>query len=279
LSLTVNIIINIINTIVKLISIINITVRFISISNTIAKMSNSSGLSSPPQSEISLPTLPPLLSPTLQLRRTAKKPRLASTDSDLFTSGLFSCTLLETIPPTVQLRCLQPGCLYAPKPQLLSFNQTGNYWTHYYHIHPQLAEAFKPALKSSSSQGSHTSSVAKLFVPRLSKPNASVTEAFQTKYRALLLDFVVSNNLVLQVVDSQSHQCLIQHCNLTVLTISTSTLNQDLDQTFIVVQNALKAELQEHIIDGGRISITTDRWSAWNYKDFIAVTGHWISKD
>jgi hypothetical protein len=262
LSLTVNIIINIIiniiNTIVKLISIINITVRFISISNTIAKMSNSSGLSPPPQSEISLPTLPPLLSPTLQLRCTAKKPGLASTDSDLFTSGLFSCTLLETIPPTVQLRCLQPGCLYAPKPQLLSFNQTGNYWAHYYHIHPQLAEAFKPALKSSSSQGSYTSSVAKLFAPRLSKPNASVTEAFQTKYRALLLDFVVSNNLALQVVDSQSHRRLIQHCNPTVLTISTSTLNRDLDQTFIVAQNALKAELQEHIKGGGRISITTD---------------------
>jgi hypothetical protein len=145
---------------------------------TIAKMSDSS-LSPPPQSEISLPTLPPL-SPTLQLRRTAKKPRLASIDSDLFTSGIFSRTLLETTLPTVQLRCLQPGCLYAPKPQLLSFNQTGNYWMHYYHTHPQVAEAFKPALKSSSSQGSqsYTNSAAKLFTPRLSKPNASATEAF-----------------------------------------------------------------------------------------------------
>ena len=93
--------------------------------NTIAKMSDSS-LSPPPRSDINLPTLPPL-SPTLQLRRTAKKPGLASTDSDLFTSSLFSRTLLETTPPTMQLRCLQPGCLYAPKPQLLSFNQTGNY--------------------------------------------------------------------------------------------------------------------------------------------------------
>jgi hypothetical protein len=89
-------------------------------------MSDSS-LSQPPRSEINLPTLPLLLSPTLQLRCTPKKPRLASTDSDLFTSGLFSRTLLETTPPTLQLRCLQPGCLYALKPQLLSFNQTSNY--------------------------------------------------------------------------------------------------------------------------------------------------------
>ena len=210
-------------------------------------MSDSS-LSLPPPSEPSLPTLQPLLSPTLQLRRTAQKPGLASTDSDLFTLGLFSRTLLETTPPTVQLRCLQPGCSYAPKPQLLSFNQTGNYWTHYYHVHPQVAKAVKPTLKSNSqgsSQGSqsYASGVAKHFTPRLSKPNANATEGFQTKYRALLLDFVVLNNLALQVVDSQSYQRLIQHCNLTILTISTSTLNRDLDQTFIIAQNTLKAKL------------------------------------
>ena len=228
-------------------------------------MSDSS-LSPPPRSEMSLPALPSTLSPTLQLRHATNKPKLASTDSDLFTLGLFSRTLLETAPPTMQLRCLQPGCLYAPKPQLLSFNQTSNYWSHYYHMHPQVAEAFKLGPKSNSrgsSQGSrsHSSSVAKLFTPRLSKPNATAPEDYQTKYRALLLDFVVSNHLALQVVDSQSHQRLIQHCNPTILTISTSTLNRDLDQTFLVAQNALKAKLQEHIKVGGRISITTDAWS------------------
>jgi hypothetical protein len=244
-------------------------------------MSDSS-LSPPPPSELSLPTLQPLLSPTLQLRHTTQKPRLASTDSDLFTLGLFSRTLLETTPPTMQLRCLQPGCLYTPKPQLLSFTQTGNYWAHYYHLHPQVAEAIKPTSKlQGSSQGSqsHASGVAKLFTLRLSKSNANATKGFQTKYRALLLDFVVSNNLALRVVDSQSHRRLIQHCNPTILTISTSTLSRDLDQTFIVAQNTLKAELQEHIKGGGRISITIDAWAAQNHKEFIAVTGHWINKD
>jgi hypothetical protein len=136
--------------------IINITVEFISIINTIAKMSDSS-LSLPPQSEMSLPALLSILLPTLQLRYTTNKPKLASTDSDLFTLGLFSCMLLETAPPTIQLCCLQPGCLYTPKPQLLSFNQTSNYWSHYYHMHPQVAEVFKLGPKSNSqgsSQGS-----------------------------------------------------------------------------------------------------------------------------
>jgi len=170
-------------------------------------MSDSS-LSPPPPSEPSLPSLPTLHLPTLQplqLHRTAQKSKLAATDSDLFTLGLFSCTLLETTPPTIQLRCLQPGCSYTPKPQLLSFNQTGNYWAHYYHQHPQVTEAIKPASNSQgSSQGSHASGVAKLFTPRLSKPSATATEGFQMKYQALLLDFVVSNNLALRVVDSQS---------------------------------------------------------------------------
>ena len=89
-----------------------------------------------------------------------------------------------------------------------------------------------------------------------------------------MLDFVVLNNLALRVVNSQSYRRLIQHCNPTILTISTSTLNRDLDQTFIVAQNTLKAELQEHIKGGGRISITTDEWSARNYKEFVAVTRH-----
>jgi hypothetical protein len=130
-------------------------------------------------------------------------------------------------------------------------------------MHPQVAEVFKLGPKSNSqgsSQGSwsHSSSVAKLFTPRLSKPNTTVSQDYQTKYQALLLDFVVSNNLVLQVVDSQSCRRLIQYCNLTILTISTSTLNRDLDQTFLIAQGVLKAELQEYIKVGSRISITTD---------------------
>jgi hypothetical protein len=225
-------------------------------------MSDSS-LSPPLQSEMSLPALLSTLSPTLQLRYTTNKPKLASTDSDLFTLGLFSRTLLETAPPTMQLRCLQPGCLYAPKPQLLSFNQTSNYWSHYYYMHPQVAEVFKLGPKSNSrgsSQGSrsHSRSIAKLFTPRLSKPNTTVPEDYQTKYRALLLDFVVSNNLVLQVVDLQSYRRFIQYCNPTILIISTSTLNRNLDQTFFIAQGTFKAELQEYIKVSSQISITTD---------------------
>jgi hypothetical protein len=34
-----------------------------------------------------------------------------------------------------------------------------------------------------------------------------------------------------------------------------------------------------HTATGGRISLTTDTWSSRNYKEFAAITGHWINKD
>lgn len=94
-----------------------------------------------------------------------------------------------------------------------------------------------------------------------------------------MLDFVVSNNLALRIVDSQSHRRLIEHCNASVLLISKSKLIRDLDKTFLSAQSILKIELQEHIKFGGRISVTTDAWTASNNKEFIAVTAHWKNAD
>jgi hypothetical protein len=110
-------------------SIINI-IKFIT---SIIKMSDSSLSSTPnsplPPSEPSLPTLPPtpfvqpigLQSFLSQPIRSHKKPSILESTLELFTTSLYSYTLLDTNPPTIQIRCLQPGCLYMPKPQLLSF--------------------------------------------------------------------------------------------------------------------------------------------------------------
>ena len=48
---------------------------------------------------------------------------------------------------------------------------------------------------------------------------------------------------------------------------------------FLLAQNALKDELHTHLATSGCISLTTDTQSAWNYRQFIAVTGHWIDTD
>src|SRR5450432_3114617 len=229
-------------------------------------MSDSSlSLSPPPPSEPSLPILPPapFIPPIglgLGLRGRTQRLELPEAESVLFTASLFSRTLLETSPATVQVSCLQPGCSYTPKPQPLSNKQTSNYWKHYRNSHIELYTRYNPKNKanSHSQASSHASDIATLFTPRLSNPKASNVEAFQTKYRALLLDFIVSNNLTLRVVDSKSIRRLIQHCNPSLITISASTLTRDLDKTFLVAQTSLKLELQEYIKAGGRISITTD---------------------
>jgi hypothetical protein len=200
-------------------------------------MSDSS-LSEAPPSELSLPVLPPtpFVPPQgLQLRciPLSKTPELSKSDSILFSASLFSRTVLDTTPITIQLCCLQLLCKYTPKPQPLNFTITSNYWTHYKHSHPEIFALYNlKSAKESSSQAS-SSSASTFFMPQLSKPNTTPTEVFQAKYRALLLNFVVSNNLTLQVVDSQLHCRLIQDCNASILTISTLTLNRDLKKTFL----------------------------------------------
>jgi hypothetical protein len=94
-------------------------------------MSDSS-LSLPPMSEPSLPILPPgpqspLRLRPFQLRRTTSQPQLPKSDSLLFKEGLFSCTLLDTTPPTIQLKCMQLACDYSPKPYPIDYSITSNY--------------------------------------------------------------------------------------------------------------------------------------------------------
>jgi hypothetical protein len=146
-------------------------------------MSNSS-LSLPPMSEPSLPILPPAPpSPQpLQLRRTASQLRLPKSDSPLFTAGLFCRTLLETMPPTVQLRCMQLGCKYSPKPQPLDHSITSNYWTHYKNVHPEIAMLYNQnAPQSLSSRSSLQQGNAASFFTQLLKTKESTAEVLSTK--------------------------------------------------------------------------------------------------
>jgi hypothetical protein len=74
--------------------------------------------------------------------------------------------------------------------------------------------------------------------------------------------------------------CLCSTANLyrAVENVSRRTLTRDLSQTFEFEHEQLKAKLLSHVQTGGRISITTDTWSARNYHEFTAITGHWIDE-
>ena len=149
-------------------------------------MSNSS-LSPPPVSESELPTLPytgmPYVQPPglLQSLNTPSMRQLPASDSVLFSAGLYSRTLLDTHPPTMQLRCLQLGYMHTPKRQLLTFKQTSNYWTHYKYSHPEIAALYIKSSKQSqgSQSSSYASDVSTLFTPRIPKAKASICNSWR----------------------------------------------------------------------------------------------------
>jgi hypothetical protein len=237
------------------------------------------------QDELTLPPLPPL--PThfqdtepVPLRLQPPGLMLPPTHSELFTKLLYSRVLLQTNPRTVKVTCLQPNCGYSPTPQTpaQAATSTGNLWKHYSSKHQAALVAIK---KTNTTLSSPSSSASSFFEPRrlgihaAKEPRASANPA---KYRELVLSFIVSNNLSLRVIESHSYRQIIQFLSPSVLSLSARTLHRDLQRQFSHHRAALQIELHSHISNGGRISITTDAWSARNYTQHAAVTAHWINE-
>ena len=174
-------------------------------------------------SELSEPPLPPsdddismsdnlfvpnLLSSQLSLPLSSQ-PQLSPTNSPLFTKRLFTKrlftqTLLDTDPPNVFYKCTQTGCKFSPPLKPLSTPLSGTLWKHYQSVH--LAIAVKHCHRNAQSLTSSPSSVSSrtsFFKPRLTSSRHVET------FRKRLLNFVVSNNLPLLLVDGPSFQTLI----------------------------------------------------------------------
>ena len=183
--------------------------------------------------------------------------------------NLFSRTLLDEHPARIQYTCLQVNCGYSPPIQLLSSTTTSNLWTHLQRHHKQVYLAIKNTPSNPSISSAQSSSTS-FFEPRTqSRPSV--------KYRELLLDFITSNNLPLKVVESASYRTMVQFLNPATISISKQTLRRDLFKNFAISRHELEIELQRHIQTGARLSLTTDAWSTRNYKEYMAVTVHWIN--
>jgi len=108
---------------------------------------------------------------------------------------------------------------------------------------------------------------------------------------------VVKCNLSIRLVDQAPFIEFVQFLNLyiTILfillalftnnyyraikTFSSKTLERDIKDEYLRSQALLCERLQTHTANRGRISLTTDCWSARNYKEFSGVTAHWIDKE
>ena len=169
--------------------------------------------------------LPPLIPPRNML---PLRVQLPDSTSILFTKGLFYRTLLETIPARIQYQCLQTDCSYIPS-QPLKSQTTSNLWKHLKKMHPSIYAEYEK-ISSSTIRSSSTPSApaSAFFQPRQAPSNAPSS----SKYRELLLSFVVSNNLPLRLVESHSFRQLVHHLNLAVLTVSRTTVRRDLYRLF-----------------------------------------------
>lgn len=98
-------------------------------------------------------------------------------------------------------------------------------------------------------------------------------------YKRKLLVFTVKNNIPFSRVAEFEFNDLIKHLNPMVHTITSIALCRDLETEFERGKGILKTELQEHVRTSGRVSLTTDCGTAGNYKEFAAVTTHWINTD
>jgi hypothetical protein len=168
--------------------------------------------------EVDEPTLATLI-PSLYLP--PPRTMLPPSSSPPFVKNLYRRTLLDTTPPTIRVICSQPDCGYSPQPLVFSDKSTANLWKHYTQKHPQISFSMREndQLQAASSLSS-SSSFFELKNTTAKQPvNAS-------KYRDLLLQFVVSNNLPLRLVDSLSFRQIIHFLSPITLSVSARTLHR-----------------------------------------------------
>ena len=162
-------------------------------------------------SALSSPTLPPLQPPSitpLQSELPRRRAQLPVTNAYAFTHNLFSRTLLDTTPAKIQIRCMQPNCHYQPPNWSLQNQSTSNLIRHYEAHHQGIPTSLRKIPTSSSNSSEFFT-----LRPHRPLPTPSTTPVDNAKYRRLLLDFVVANNLALRIVDTPEYQALVQFLN------------------------------------------------------------------
>lgn len=171
--------------------------------------------------------------------------------------------------------CGTPGCTtFKRKSTNRKIDGTNLYKTHYLTHHKGV-----PTSVEEENEMLAAGKKATYFVPKPGHSSKQSRGQYKTTYRSKLLAFIVKNNLSFQLVEQDEFMELIRHLNPIAPTISKTTLVRDLKKEFKNGQNILKEELAQYVKIGGRFSLTTDCWTASNYKEFAAITIHWVTPD
>ena len=100
-------------------------------------------------------------------------------------------------------------------------------------------------------------------------------QSYNQRYRVLLLEFIIKNNLSFSIVDQPETKALFSFISPNIKQIGSTTLMKDLKARYIEAEEVQHQKLQQHIELGGRIALTTDAWAGNNKLDYIAVTAHY----
>jgi hypothetical protein len=209
-------------------------------------------------------TLPPA-------RRLKRAPALKHTTAFLFAGvhPLYRREIIEEEHCSMMIYCTQLGCDYSKKISR-SLQGTNNHKTHYQNKHPGIPLSEK-----------EVEARAKLLNQKAGSEffERPKTEQSQDElYRTLLLEFIIKNNLSFSLVDQPETRALFTFLSPNTKQISRKVLMADLRKRYERGENVQYKDLQDHVESGGRISLTTDGWAGNNKLDYIAVTGHYITK-
>jgi len=177
-------------------------------------------------------------------------------------------------PQKMRVTCTQPNCDWKPKIVDRFISSTSNYTSHYISKHKDIPTSEKQ-LQAIVAAGR----IPGQYFEKKPKTNTEQHADYQAMFRKLQLDFILQNNLSFRTIDQPTYIALFSHLNPSVTLYSSRSLVRDLKKEFDKAHEGKKIQLGEHIAGGGRIALTTDAWSARNYHDYIAVTGHYQDKN
>jgi hypothetical protein len=152
-----------------------------------------------------------------------------------------------------------------------TFSGTNNYKPHYRKYHPDIALSIEEVVARRKAQQD------KMNKGFYMKPEEQQTH--DERYRTLLLEFIIKNNLSFRIVDQLETKALFTFLSPKTKQCSTKTLIKDLKTRYEIAEEEIHKKLQAHINSGGRIALTTDEWAGNNKLDYIAVTAHFTTKD
>jgi hypothetical protein len=215
-------------------------------------------------------TLPP------HRRRTAatwKAPALKPTNSYMFKGlhPLYTRHVIEEEHTKMLIRCGQRDCDYN-KPIDRILYGTNNHKIHYRNKHPGIPTSVTKEKEQLKAQANASGSKTQFF------DKASADQNHNQRFRNLLLEWVIKNNLSFAIVDQEETKALFSFLSPTTKQISRQTLTRDLKARYESAEETIHTKLQDYIATGGRIALTTDGWAGNNKLDYIAVTGHIIHK-